>query len=280
MTERVFVLGAGRAGTGLARALRASGPGIEVVGLHGRRPADGVTTGALPSALASATIILVTVRDAQLDEALRELAASVLAPGAVVLHASGSADPPALEPLRALGHPCGTFHPLLPLADPARAAEMLRGGYIGIDGDRRARECAQRLAVRLSARWLDIPPGEKARYHAAAVLVSNFPAVLVLLGERVLAATGVPPETAHEALLPLFLAAAENLRRRRGPEALTGPIVRGDVDTIRRHLTALASDPEALAAYRALSASAITLARAAGTEAEALRRIGEEVRDT
>jgi predicted short-subunit dehydrogenase-like oxidoreductase (DUF2520 family) len=274
VSARVFVLGAGRAGLGLARALRASG--VAVVGVHGRRNAggpDGVTVGPLPAALGDATVVLVTVRDAQVDEAIRQLADAPLAPGAVVLHASGSQDPAALALVRARGHEAGTFHPLVPLADPARAAALLRGAWIGIDGDAGARACARSLAAALGAETLEIPAGEKARYHAAAVLVSNFHAVLLALGERVLAETGVAPDTARRALRPLFLAAAENLREREGPQALTGPVVRGDVETVQRHLAALASDPEALEVYRVLSRAALDVARGAGTEGEKLEEI-------
>lgn len=274
MSERVFVLGAGRAGRGLARALRASG--VVVVGLHGRHDPggeDAVTVGDLPPALADASVALVTVRDAQIDGALDELLAAGLARGAVVLHASGSAEPAGLARVRAAGHPAGTFHPLVPIADPARAPEMLRGAWIGIDGDPDARDVAMRLAGSLGAHPLDIPPGEKARYHAAAVMVSNFPVVLLYLGERLLVEAGLDPRVAHRALHPLFTAMADNLRVHRGPRALTGPLVRGDTDTVRRHLVALASDPDALVAYRALSLAALPLALEAGAEGGRIEEI-------
>jgi predicted short-subunit dehydrogenase-like oxidoreductase (DUF2520 family) len=274
MTEQVFILGAGRAGLGLARALRASG--VRVVGVHGRRNPggpDGVTVGPLPPSVGDATVTLVTVRDAELEGAIGELARAALAPGSVVLHASGSSDPAGLALLRERGHPAGTFHPLVPFADPARAGAMLRGAWIGIDGDGKARASARTLAAALGAHTLEIPAGEKARYHAAAVIASNFPAVLLWLGERVLAHAGLDAETARRALRALFLAAAENLRVQSGPEALTGPIVRGDVETVHRHLGALASDHLALAAYRALSRPAIELARAAGADPERLAQI-------
>lgn len=278
MSARVFVLGAGRAGLGLARALRASG--ITVAGVHGRRNAggpDGVTVGPLPAALGEATVVLVTVRDAQMDDAIRQLAEAPLAPGAVVLHASGSQDPEALALVRARGHEAGTFHPLVPLADPARAAALLRGAWVGVDGDAGARAAARELAAALGAETLEIPAGEKARYHAAAVLVSNFHAVLLALGERVLAEAGVAPDVARRALRPLFFAATENLREREGAQALTGPIVRGDVETVQRHLAALASDPEVLEVYRVLSRAALDVARGAGTEGEKLEAIRRAV---
>ncbi|HEX6815227.1 MAG TPA: DUF2520 domain-containing protein [Gemmatimonadaceae bacterium] len=265
MTERVFVLGAGRAGRGLARALRLGG--VDVVGLHGRHTGDiqdHVTVGALPAALGDATTVLVTVRDAQLDAALRELAVSPLGDDAVVLHASGSADPPALVELRSRGHAAGTFHPLVPLADPDRAPALLRDAWIGLDGDDAARARGRALAAALGAHSLDIPAGRKPLYHAAAVLVSNFPPVLLALGERAMAEAGLPRDLARQALLPLWTAAAENARAAQFPASLTGPAVRGDLETIRANMEALAGDPTAQEVYRVVTEAIQAMIRESG----------------
>jgi predicted short-subunit dehydrogenase-like oxidoreductase (DUF2520 family) len=267
-------MGAGRAGVGLARAFRAAG--VEVVGVQGRHEAggpDGVTVGRLRASLSRAAVILVTVRDSQIDDALRELLGAGPAPDAVFLHASGSAEPAMLEVVRGAGHPAGTFHPLVPLADPARAAEALRGAYIGIDGDGAARTVSRALAAALGAHTLEIPPGEKARYHAAAVIVSNFPAVLLRVGERVLRDAGVAPEEALGAARALLRVAAANVEGGDVARILTGPIVRGDAGTVRSHVNALAADPEALAVYRALSLAALELARESGTSPDGLAAV-------
>ena len=264
--EPIFVMGAGRAGVALARAFRAAG--VEVVAVHGRREAGGpdqVTVGPLPAALRRAAVILVTVRDSQIDDALGELLAASPASGSVVLHASGSTEPAMLAVARDAGHPTGTFHPLVPLADPARAVEALRGAYIGIDGDEEARAVSRELATEIGARTLEIPPGEKARYHAAAVMVSNFPAVLLRMGERVLRDAGVAPDDALGAARALLRVAAKNLESGDPARILTGPVVRGDAETVRRHMQVLAAEPDVLAAYRALSLVALDLARDGGT---------------
>lgn len=271
---RVFVIGAGRAGRALAHAMRVGG--VDVVGLHGRQPAHGITWGEWPATLALASVVLVTVRDADLEGLLRELrSAAALAKGTVVLHASGTAEPPALDSLRAEGHPGGTFHPLLPLTDPTRAAEQLRRAWIGIDGDEGARAASRELAAAIGARVLEIPAGGKARYHAAAVIASNFPIVLLAIATRVLTSAGVDEETARGALGTLLTAAAENVRALAPSAALTGPVARGDVETVRTHLAALADSPEVLEVYRVLSREALPLAESAGAE----RRRLEELRE-
>lgn len=279
MSDGVFILGAGRAGRGLSRALRASGVGV--VGLHGRHvelEPDVVTAGALPAAAAHAAVILVAVRDGQLDEALGGLAAGGLGKGAVVLHASGSAEPAGLAALRAQGHPCGTFHPLVPLADPGRAADLLRGAWIGVDGDAAAIAVAERLAERLGAHVLRIPRGEKAAYHAAAVFASNFPTVLATVAARLLVDVGVGEDDAWGAIRALMRGAVANLDTATPAHALTGPIARGDVETVRKHLAALAGEPETRALYTTLSIVAVELARRGGTNEEALGGIDAVLR--
>jgi predicted short-subunit dehydrogenase-like oxidoreductase (DUF2520 family) len=249
---------------------------VEVAGVHGRHDPggpDGVSVGALPLALERARVVLVAVRDSQLDDALRELMAARLAPGSVVLHASGSAEPEMLATMREAGHPAGTFHPLVPLADPARAVEALAGAYIGIDGDGEARTVARALAERLGAHVVEIPAGGKAPYHAAAVIASNFPIVLVAIAERILVEAGVPPDSAAGAARSLLRQAIRNIESGDAARALTGPIVRGDAVTVRKHLLALKSDPEALAVYRALSVAALELAQESGTPAEQLAEV-------
>ena len=271
----VFVLGAGRAGRSLARAFVASG--VNVVGLHGRHAEPNasppVSAGALPDALGTAGVVLVTVRDAQVGDALRELAGATLARGAIVLHASGATDPAEASALRSQGHPVGTMHPLVPLANPDRAATVLRDAWIGVDGDAAAIAAARALAARLGAHALTIPPGQKPRYHAAAVFAANFPVVVAALAERLLEEAGVAEGEARAATLGLMSAAVSNLESGRPHDVLTGPIARGDVASVLGHLAALSDDAPALDAYVTLSRAALTLAHERGTSAERLAEI-------
>ena len=277
MTLRVFIRGAVRVGRGLAGALRASG--VDVIGLHGRHPEPGITTGALPMTVDEADVVIVAVRDAQLEDALREISAPARAgasggpssgsdpgqagaaarPRPTVLHVSGSSTPVALTALRARGHAAGTFHPLVPIAEPAHAADRLRGAWIGLDGDAAAVDVGRRLARHLGASTLVIPSGEKARYHAAAVFASNFPAVLAALAGELMRSTGVSTSDARGAVTALLRASVANLHEGEPARVLTGPIARGDASTVRAHLAALASDDRATAIYRTLSAAAVDL---------------------
>ncbi|HMI44896.1 MAG TPA: hypothetical protein VK491_01930, partial [Gemmatimonadaceae bacterium] len=149
MSERVFIIGPGHVGRGLFRAFRASE--VEVVGLHGKRP-SGVasSSGALPEEMSGANVVIVCVRDPQIDETLDEVMAAtksgLVERGTVVLHTSAIAEPEGLRALSDSGFPGGTFHPLVPFSDPEVAAELLRKGWVGIDGDNAAKSASRRLA--------------------------------------------------------------------------------------------------------------------------------------
>jgi predicted short-subunit dehydrogenase-like oxidoreductase (DUF2520 family) len=281
VSERVFIIGPGHVGRGLSRAFRASG--VEVVGLHGKRP-SGVasSTGALPKELGSANVVIVAVREPQIDETIDEVIAASrdgrLARGTVVLHTSAIAEPGGLATLSESGFPGGTFHPLVPFSDPEVGAELLRRGWVGIDGENAARSTSRRLAGHIGARTLDIPAGKKPAYHAAAVISSNFPVVLASVAGHLLHDIGVPDASAYQAVESLMSGALANMKQALPDEALTGPIMRGDLDTVGRHLRALQGHGAASEVYRALSAAAVEIARARGVDQKKLAALAGMVR--
>lgn len=292
MSERLFIIGAGQVGRGLSRAFRISG--VEVVSLHGRRSSDFATSsGDLPDSIRDANVIMLAVRDPQIAGVVAELSGAPASPtsawpaaklkarnshplissGTVLLHTSGIAEVRSLDVLRAQGFSCGTFHPLAPFSVPDKAAELLRGGWIGVDGDDAARSAARRLAGHLGARTIDIPPGGKTAYHAAAVMASNFPVALAYAARALMNSTGITERSAQQAVESLMRAALANLSEKGPVEALTGPVVRGDPETIRKHLAKLAEFPELDAVYRALSSVALRAAQDRGTDPGALAAI-------
>ncbi len=272
MSERVLIVGAGHVGRGLFRAFRASGVGL--LGLHGRRPSAWATsTGALPLVISDANTIIVAVRDDQIDGVLSDLISerragsrSRLASGTVIVHTSGGAEPSLLPRLGEFGLSGGTFHPLVPFANPDRAPELLRHAWIGIDGDEQARGTSRRLAGQIGARTLEIPAGAKSVYHAAAVMSSNFPVVLAAIASSMLAGLGIPERSAQQAVHSLMEAAVSNIADLPPEEALTGPVARGESETVMRHLAALRSDPEAKAVYKRMSLAALEIAARTGTD--------------
>ncbi len=281
MSERVFIVGPGHVGRGLSLAFRASG--AQVVGLHGKRPSGVATsTGALPKEMASANVIIVCVRDPQLDETIDEVVAASrdgrVARGTVILHTSAIAEPSGLRTLNESGFPGGTFHPLVPFSDLEVAADLLRKGWIGIDGENAAKSASRRLAGHIGARTLDIPAGQKPAYHAAAVISSNFPVVLASVAGHLLHDIGVPDGSAYQAVGSLMSGALANMKQALPDDALTGPIMRGDAETVGKHLRALQGHGAASEVYRALSAAAVEIARSRGVDQKKLAALAGMVR--
>lgn len=281
MSERVFIIGPGHVGRGLFRAFRTSE--VRVVGLHGKR-ASGVasSSGALPSEMSGANVVIVCVRDSQLDDALDEVMAAaksgLVERGTAILHTSAIAEPEGLRALSDAGFPGGTFHPLVPFSDPEVSAEMLRKGWIGIDGDNAARSASRRLAGHLGARTLDIPPGKKPAYHAAAVISSNFPVVLASIAGHLLHDIGIPDSSAYQAVESLMSGALANMRQTLPDDALTGPVMRGDAETVGKHLRALQGRGAASEVYCALSIAAVEIAERRGIDSKRLAAVAGLIR--
>ena len=276
MSERVFIVGAGQVGRGLYRAFR--GSGVEVLGLHGRRHTAWTTsTGSIPSSISDANTIVVAVRDHQIDDVISELLdldrvnhKPRLATGTVVLHTSGSAEPELVPALSERGLGGGTFHPLIPFGNPERVPDLLKKAWVGIDGDDLARSASRRIAGHIGSRTLEIPAGGKSLYHAAAVMSSNFPVVLAGIASELFMALGVPERSAQQAVQGLMDAAVSNLSDHSPKDALTGPVVRGETDTLMRHLGALRQDADARAVYKRLSLAALAIAAQRGVPPETI----------
>jgi predicted short-subunit dehydrogenase-like oxidoreductase (DUF2520 family) len=218
------IIGQGRLGTALAAALRDAGWQVE--GPLGRG-ADG----------AGAEVVLLCVPDDQIEPA-----ASLIAPGRLVGHCSGATGLDALAP-----HEAFSLHPLMTVTgDGARFA----GAGAAISGATpRALELAKALAHALELRPVEISDGDRAAYHAAASIASNFLITLEAAAERLATTAGVD----RELLVPLVKASVENWAAL-GPErALTGPVARADEATVARQRAAIAGRaPELLPLFDAL----------------------------
>ena len=144
----------------------------------------------------------------------------------------------------------GVLHPLRALAGGDRDAE-LGGTVFAVEGDGPGREAALRLVERVGGAPLVLEAEQLPRYHAAAALVSNHAVGLVDAGVELLVSVGLERGQATRALAALLGVDGGEPRRVGLPEALTGPIARGDVAVVARHLLALRPLAEIAALYRA-----------------------------
>lgn len=258
----VGIVGPGRAGLGLALAFARAGHDVKV---HGRRaksippPLGPLTHGDVPPWLDATDLVVIAVP----DDAIPDVAARLARTGKVgarhvVLHVSGVLDGSALEPLAASGAALGSLHPLQSLSDPTTAPERLRGAYAAVEGDDRAVRAALELARSVGLQPFELAAGQKARYHAGAVFAANFLVTLYGTAEKLFTGAGVPPADAAPALLSLMRGVLDNVKARGAAGALTGPVARGDAESVRRHLSALEGQDAAL--YRELSRATLELA--------------------
>lgn len=277
---RLFVLGAGKVGLGLALALREQGwvvAGVWNRGAARRRAARRLMGapalgGPLPPALRGVNLVLVTVSDAAVPEVAALLAEVHLPEAAVVAHTAGALPAAALAPSRA--RHVGALHPLLACADARQAAASLPGATFTVEGDAAARRLLRRVVTSLGGRAFTVAPARKALYHAALVLASNLAVALVELAMREARRAGLRDPRAVAALARGAVALAAE----RGPrDALTGPVLRGDARTVASHLRVLRGEPRQL--YALLSRVALELARERGLSPAAATAVARVLAD-
>lgn len=272
----VAVVGGGRVGLSLARALARSGSAVAVLSRNARPlpPPLAPATVAWAPALAAADVVLVAVPDDAVGEvAVRLRDSGAINPAHVVLHTSGRLDHTALAALQPTGASLGSFHPLQTLRDREGSPDALTDAPAILEGEARAVEAARDLAARLHMHPVAVVTGEgKARYHAAAVFASNYLVVLADVAGRLARGAGI--EATSDIFLPLMRRTLAHLEQGDPASALTGPIRRGDLGTVRAHLEAL--DPETRALYAMLAREALELAARAGLDeakVEELRKL-------
>ena len=235
MESTIAIVGRGRLGPALAGALSAAGH--SVTGPLGRG-ADG----------ASADIVLLCVPDGEIATAAGALNAR---DGLLVGHCSGATPLDVLAPHEGFG-----LHPLMTV--PRGGAGAFAGAPAAVGGTtERALATAEALARSLGMHPFAVADEDRAAYHAAAAIASNFLTTLEAAAERLAATAGVP----REALVPLVRASVDNWAALGGAAALTGPIARGDEATVERHREAIARRaPDLAPLFDALAAATRTLA--------------------
>ena len=212
-------------------------------------------------------ILFLAVPDAAVRDTASRLAALGPPPSLSIVHLSGAQG---LDVLDALAdNPRGSFHPLQSFPFP-RDPDAFRGVTIAVDASTPALlRQLQSLARKLKARPRKVAGPDRAGYHAAAVFASNFLDVVIAQGVRELERIGWSRKEATAALLPLVDGAVANIRRKGTVRALTGPIRRGDGETVRRHLEAV----ERPDLYRILALIALEIAQEAGLDPAGAERV-------
>ncbi|HET8583667.1 MAG TPA: DUF2520 domain-containing protein [Jatrophihabitans sp.] len=256
---RVGVVGVGRVGSTLGAALARAGH--EVVAASGvseasreraRRRLPGVPLLPPDETIAAADLVLLAVPDDVLRPLVAGLAeAGAWRPGQLAAHTSGAQGIGVLDPAAARGVLALALHPVMTFAGRPEDLDRLDGATFGVTALDELRPVAESLVVEMGGEPVWVPEPARALYHAALTIGSNHLVTLVNDALDVLAGVGVTEPT--RLLAPLLSASLDNVLRL-GDAALTGPVSRGDVATLARHVATLHREaPDVLPAYLAMA---------------------------
>jgi predicted short-subunit dehydrogenase-like oxidoreductase (DUF2520 family) len=280
---RVGVIGAGRVGAVIAAALRRQGHVI--VSVAGESDASRARAAALlpgvplakPTAVArSCDVLLLTVPDDMLDNVVTQLSASgAIHPGQHVVHTSGSHGLRVLDPAAALGARPVALHPAMTFTGTALDLDRLHDCVFGVTAGPDERDWAAAVVAELGGSVMWVAEELRGLYHAGLAHGANHLVTLVSQAMELLSAAGAEQPSAI--LRPLLQAALDNALAE-GDSALTGPIVRGDLNTVRAHLDEIArTAPDTLPSYVALARATldrvVTDGRVLPIRAAAIRRV-------
>ncbi len=196
------------------------------------------------------------------DDAIASVAAQVdWHRGQGVVHCCGAESTDILAPARKSGARTGAFHPLQIFASVEKALENIPGSTVAIEAEPPLLETLKDIATALGGQWIELKAGDRVVYHASAVVACNYLVTLEKLATDLWQTFNVPRQQAVQALLPLIRGTIRNIETVGIPDCLTGPIARGDIGTVKKHLDALEkAAPDLLSTYRELGLKTIPVA--------------------
>ncbi len=247
----ILIIGAGRLGSSLYRALQSIG--YQKVTLAGReeRKAETAPVYRFEPALAEKSDwLFLAVPDDQIKPLAEQLAGLDLT-GRHVVHTSGFRSSADLEPAREAGAYIGSWHPVQTFSRRFLEPSVWRGITCSYEGDPQNVDFLREMCNRLDCRLQTVIAAQKQALHLAATIAANFTTALLSWAEQILTDRQIDRRQAAEFLLPMVNRVAENFRLKPGAEILTGPAKRGDLETLRGHLNLL--PPEERELYRTLT---------------------------
>ena len=283
-TEDVAIgfVGAGVLGSGLALALSAAGWRVTAIASRTYSSAeraasliDGCTALATAQQVADACdLVFITTPDSVIAEVSRDVD---WGQGQGVAHCCGAASIELLDAAANAGAAVGAMHPFQTFAaigGPDQAAERLQGVTFAVSATGWLEEFLPSLAESLGGRSIEIPEGMRPLYHASAVLSCGYLSTLLDAAVGLWVSMGFTEEDGVRAAVPLARATIEAIERQGPADAVTGPVVRGDADTVAAHLDLLSRHAaHLLPLYRQLTESSLPLAMAKGIEEPQLEQL-------
>ena len=260
----VAIVGPGNFGRALAMAMRSAGIQVQVIVAppRGRSLEKAKMLARQVRARATvqpgevkAELVWLCVPDSEIARAARSFAATGSWKGRVALHSSGALTSDELDPLRRRGAVVASVHPLMTFV--GRGKPELRGIPFAIEGDRSAVRAARKIVTALGGRAYPIRKKDKAAYHAWGTFASPLLTALLAATEQVASLAGISGEAARRRMIPILRQTLTNYAQFGAARGFSGPIIRGDVETVKRHLQVLRRISAAREVYIALARAAL-----------------------
>jgi len=272
--DRFVIIGGGRVGTAVGRILQRKGERVVAVASRSDDSLRTVrkhikeatlTTDVVIAGRKGNVVIITTPDDLIADTCLSLASGEAIAKGDHIVHMSGALGLDVLKPAEELGGRTASIHPLQTFADVRGAIRSIPGSVFAVTThDTATQSWAEELVRKLGGEPVPLAEKDKTLYHIGAVVASNFLVALEHAAELVYQEIGLRREKALKALMPLIEGTVQNLKRLGTEKALTGPVARGDIGVMRRHLECLEREEkdQLLRVYTSLSMFALDLAEA------------------
>lgn len=280
-TTRVSIIGLGQVGTAFLKVF--SGYNFEITSVFNRTEISTSLTSTFPGVFFKkgmpskkdelGDLIFITVSDDAISKVSKRLAEIIGDPKSKnIVHCSGTHTSESLSDLKNRGAKVASFHPIKAITKSSKSFENI---WFDIEGDDDLLQILEELAELFGAYSFRVEPEAKSFFHASAVVASNYLVVLADLVSKISAQGNIPEETAIKALAPLMENTLSNITELGVTDALTGPIARGDVQTIENHLSSLESKPKLQMLYKTLGMEAACIAERKKEASPSLPKIKE-----
>jgi predicted short-subunit dehydrogenase-like oxidoreductase (DUF2520 family) len=268
--KSIAIIGAGRLGTSLGYALSKKGYSIKALSClsissaeesrqkigQGKASTDNVRTAD------QGEIVSLTVPDDEIEHVVQELVSSPLSwEEKIVFHCSGLLTSSVLHPLQIKGAHTASVHPCFSFPKKQRRPDLFQGIYFALEGDDTAVATAKDIISTIGGLHFKIRAEYKACYHTACSMTSNMSVALLYTAISLLSNCGIREDKAQKILWPLLEGTLHNVNKIDIFDALTGPVARGDLSTIRKHLAELERSPSARRIYIGLAKQALEMVK-------------------
>ncbi len=280
------IIGTGMVGTAIGSLLKKAGHEITAMtdpsSIHLKR-AQSYIAGAACCQYATqaadlADCLLITTPDDRIASVCAEIVAGSSVKGKKIFHLSGAGGLDLLAPAAKAGASVASIHPLQSFSSIDSAIANIPGSYFGVTAVAGVKKFSSNIVRDLQGIPIYVTPEQKPLYHAAACIASNYLVSLMSIVESIYLSIGFSEKDARKAYLPLVYGSLKNIEAQGCPNALTGPIARGDSGTVQKHIKAMSCNlPQYASLYKIMGMIAVKLARQKGTLSSSQAKIMTEL---